>query len=552
MSDFENGGELVGLRSLAPQALPSGRDFLVAVCNAAVTGPAAPLFNPRQALCSPAARGPLSQFVYNGPGGTTDFYDVRHNVRSYGSSESRGISGIVDYEISDAARIKSTTAWRTVLLDAHSDNDGTPYHFTGGFDGFFSNRIDQKQFSQELQLSGDVGPVDYILGGFYFVENGRDVSRSGSLFPLSLAIGFNDGDIRNRSIAGYGQLIYNVTDALRLTGGLRYTEDRRRLFSRNRNQDFLTGVQTSALPAAVRDGDPNDPFRATFSRTFNYWSWLASIDYQATDDLFFYAKASRSQRSGGFNTRITAAIAPPISFRPEVITDYEIGAKLDLLDRRVRFNVAAFHDTIDDVQRNIIGVVGTTLISGIDNAAKARIQGIEAELTVAPIDGLTLRANGGMTDAKYKSFINSIDFADYSDSKFPYTPKYTWSISGDFEQPVGPGSIRLHADYGWRSKQFSTALALGAQQRVGLTQDQIEAGNRALQNTGRINSYGILNARIGFQFDNPDLEIAAYVQNATKEKYITRLLALEATPFGLTSYLPGDPRTYGVSATYKF
>ena len=128
-----------------------------------------------------------------------------------------------------------------------------------------------------------------------------------------------------------------------------------------------------------------------------------------------------------------------------------------------------------------------------------------------------------------------------------------WSVSGDYDYPVGEtGSLKLHADYGWRAKRFSTALALGAQQRVGLTQAQIDAGNQALQNTVRINFCGVLNARIGFQFNNPDLEIAAYVQNATKKKYITRLLALEATPFGLTSYLAGDPRTYGLSATFKF
>lgn len=544
-SDFKNGGELVGLRSLAATA--SSRALLVNGCNG--TGPTAGI----QPLCSPVSRGPLSQYLYNGPGSITSFRKVFHNVDSYGRSKSRGIAGIVDYEFSEAAKIKSTTAWRTVKLDSLSDNDGTPFHFTGGFDGSFGNRIDQKQFTQELQLSGTVGPIDYILGGFYFVENGRDVSRSGSLFPLSTAISFNDGDIRNRSIAGFGQIIYNVTDALRVTGGLRYTEDKRNLVSRNRNQNAITGVQTSALPAGVLDGDPNDPFRASFSRTFDYWSWLASIDYQASDELFFYGKVSRSQRSGGFNTRITAAVAPPISFRPEEITDYEIGAKLDLFDRRVRFNVAGFYDTVEDVQRNIIGVVGTQLISGNDNAAKARIQGIEAELTVAPTDGLTLRGNFGITDAKYKQFINSIDLADYSDSEFPYTPKYTWSVSGDYDYPVGEaGSLKLHADYGWRSKQFSTALALGAQQRVGLTQDQIDAGNRALQNTARIRSYGVLNARIGFQFNDPDLEIAAYVQNATKKKYITRLLALEATPFGLTSYLAGDPRTYGVSASFRF
>src|SRR5690606_23628362 len=120
-------------------------------------------------------------------------------------------------------------------------NDGTPYLFTGGIAPFFGNRIDQDQFSQEIQLSGTVDRFQYILGGFYFVENGTDRSRSGSLFPLSAAIGVVDGTVRNQSLAGFGQVILEVADGFRLTGGLRYTEDKRRLVSRNRDLNFFTG-----------------------------------------------------------------------------------------------------------------------------------------------------------------------------------------------------------------------------------------------------------------------------------------------------------------------
>jgi iron complex outermembrane receptor protein len=549
-SKFRNNGELVGLKRIAASA-PT-RDTLVGLCNGALTGPAAGL-NFFQSLCSPAARGPISKFVYDGVGGNPDFYNVYHNALTYGRSESRGASVIVDYDLTDTVQVKSTTAWRGVKLDSLSDNDGTPFHFTGGFTGSFGNRIKQNQFSQELQLSGKAGPVDYILGGFYFVENGTDVSRSGSLFPLSRSIGYNDGTVRNQSLAGYGQVIFHVTDTVRLTGGLRYTEDKRKLVSRNRNEDFTTGVQTSALPASLLDGVASDPFRATFNRTYNYWSWLASADWEPTNGVFLYGKVSRSQRSGGFNTRVVAGGVPPLSFRPEEITDYEAGAKIDLFDRRVRINLAAFRDDVKDVQRNIIGTVGTALISGVDNAAKAKIQGLEAELTVIPFEGLTLGGNFGLTDASYPSFINSIDGSDWRQAKYPYTPKYTYSLKADYEYPVdGLGTFKAHVDYGWRSAQWASPSQLPATARIGLTPDQITAGNTALQNTAKIESYGLLNGRIAFQLEDPDLEIAFYAQNITKKKYITRLLALENTPFGLTSYLPGDPQTYGVSATFKF
>ncbi|OYU74325.1 MAG: hypothetical protein CFE32_18155, partial [Alphaproteobacteria bacterium PA3] len=121
-------------------------------------------------------------------------------------------------------------------------------------------------------------------------------SDSGSLFPLSPSVASVDGTVRNRSIAAFGQLIYNVTDAIRLTGGLRYTDDKRDMVLRNRDRNVLSGVVTSSLGTVadrLLDGDATDPLRATFQRKFNYVSYLASADWQASDNLFVYLKTSR-------------------------------------------------------------------------------------------------------------------------------------------------------------------------------------------------------------------------------------------------------------------
>lgn len=183
---------------------------------------------------------------------------------------------------------------------------------------------------------------------------------------------------------------------------------------------------------------------------------------------------------------------------------------------------------------------------------KARIRGLEAELTLAPTEGLTLSGNFGLTDAKYKSFINSLDGTDWSGAKFPYTSKYTFSVSGDYEYPIdGAGKLNLHVDYGWRAKQYAAPMQLPLPNRAGLTPEQIAAGNHALQETSRINGYGLLNGRIAY-LDNSGVELAIYARNILKKKYITRLLSLENTPFGLTSYMAGDPRTYGISMSFKF
>src|SRR5690606_27486529 len=113
-------------------------------------------------------------------------------------------------------------------------------------------------------------------------------------------------------------------------------------------------------------------------------------------------------------------------------------------DRHIRLNLALFNSDVKNVQRNLIGVAGARLISGVANAASARIRGLEAELTVIPVDGLTLGANFGLTDASYKRFINILDNTDWRDAAFPYTPKYTYGVTADYEVDVaGAGTLRF-------------------------------------------------------------------------------------------------------------
>lgn len=583
-SSFRNSGELVGLLSynptlstLAPdlsanpaispflpsellasacgtQPIPAGLPLATAGFLGALKAGAIPLcpsVTPRP--------GPIGTYALGGvnnPG----FYNQAGNVPAYGKSDTYGASAVLEYEFSSAATIKSTTAWRGVRLDSLTDNDGTPYALAGGISQDSANLIKQDQFSQELQLTGELGKFEYILGGFYFVENGTDNSISASLFPLNPAVAFIDSEVRNQSLAGFGQIIFNVTDSIRLTGGLRYTEDSRELIIRNRDTNVLTGAVTSSLlltgPGGVviddlRDGDPSDPFRASFSRDFSYWSYLFSADWQVTDDIFMYAKTSRSQRSGGLNTRAVAGGVPPVGFEPEEVTDYEIGTKMDLLDRHVRLNLALFQADIENQQRNVIGVGNGRLVSGVENAASATIRGFEAELTVAPTRGLSFGANAGYTDAQYSEFFN-LDGADWSSAAFPYTPEWTVAFFGDYSVDVGPGKLTLHADYSWRSEVFAVPIAASAPQRVGRTPDQIATLSTALQNTARIPSYGLLNARIAYEFNSPQIEVAFFGRNIANEQFFSRLLPVEGTALGFTSYLPGDPRTYGVSLSYSF
>ncbi|HEY0649172.1 TonB-dependent receptor [Phenylobacterium sp.] len=536
--DYTNrrtGGELIGLKSFTTTPL---QGFLIGLCS----GP--------NALAPCPYKGPAGDNLANyalSTQGKDDFYTVFNSMPGvYGDAETGGVALTIDYEITDNLAVKLITAYRRITTASLSDNDGTPYVFTGGLTQRDGNYIRQQQISQELQLSGTAmdGRLSYIGGAFYFHEGGLDKSKSYSVFPISPALGYNEASVKNDSYAAYGQVTFNITDALRFTGGLRYTEDKRWMRRLNRAEiPGNSGTFTCSMASVTLD--PGVFCQATTSRIYNYLSYTAGLDWQASENVFLYAKTSRANRSGGFNTRATVG-GPAVGFDPEQVTDYEVGAKLDLFDRRARLNAAAFYSDYEDVQRNVPVVVpGSTLLSsGIQNAATAEIKGLELELTVRPTTALTLSAAATFLDTKYKSFAipgANGTVIDVSDTPFSYSPKEAYTLSADYNLPIGENELNLHADYAYRGTTYSVGPLVGA----GL----FGGTNPA---TNRIPGFGLLNAQATFKLMDERLEIGVYARNLTKKKYFQRLLALEDTALGLTSYLPGDPRTYGVSITYEF
>jgi outer membrane receptor protein involved in Fe transport len=194
-------------------------------------------------------------------------------------------------------------------------------------------------FSQELQLAGDAvdGRLNWIIGGYYSREFGFDGTQSISLNSFATR-SFNEGHVTNKSIAGFGQATFNITDQFGITAGLRYTEEEKRLVSANRRLDGLCNLPVDLrLPGqclVIRDD------------TWDALNYSFSLDYKPVDGVLLYAKTSTGFRSGGHNLR---GGIDPITFEtfdPEHVTDYEIGLKGDWLDGRLRTNLAAYY-TLD-------------------------------------------------------------------------------------------------------------------------------------------------------------------------------------------------------------
>jgi iron complex outermembrane recepter protein len=287
-----------------------------------------------------------------------------------------------------------------------------------------------------------------------------------------------------------------------------------------------------------------------FDEDFSYPSWTVGLDYQAADDLFLYVKSSRASMAGGFNTRS----APPgeQAFGPEEVTDYEIGAKLDALDGRLRTNIAVFHANTKDAQRIASAIVGNVLSNWVQNTGEVKTDGVELEVTAVPWDGMQVSVGASYLDARYKdgSFVEDRGPAagglvDRSDEPMPFVPEWAYTVGVVQDLEFGFGAVSLRADWAWvDEKAFQPQTANANATPAALA--AVAIGNEF----STADAYGLLGARASVALQN-GIEVALWGRNLLDEEYFT---------FGFNSYNAigfvnqnqGWPRTYGVQIGYTF
>lgn len=273
----------------------------------------------------------------------------------------------------------------------------------GGFT--ILNDAKNDQFSQEIKLTGSLGDglIDYVGGFFYIKEN--NFTDFADLFGISpaLTLLLADRTLRNstEAYAGFLQTDFNVTDQIKLTAGIRYTDETKKLdFADNRSSCRDGTIEANCVdnlnliaPSGVRI--PRKLSAKIFTPRF-------AINYKPTDDLLVFASATRGFKSGGWNARGTAA-SQLLPFGPEKVWSYEAGFKSDLFDNKVRANLTLYYQDTTDLQTPSALVAATGAITFITrNFADYRNQGAELELSFAPVKGANLFVNAGYQDDKYK------------------------------------------------------------------------------------------------------------------------------------------------------
>ncbi|MEO0030309.1 MAG: hypothetical protein RIS94_67 [Pseudomonadota bacterium] len=444
-----------------------------------------------------------------------------------------------------------------------------------------NNRRRHKQFSQELEFSGQSDTLDWVLGGFYFWEKGSEDNpqNSGYILDTNAAVFSNAAFVgvlqglgfpadlasayapllapafratnpaqyrmvqtnailrytaRSESEAVYGQATFypgGRDSGIRLTAGGRYTWDSK----------SMERVQNGAAPLALAE---------TGSAKFHKFTWNLMLGYDIQPGINAYARIATGYRSGGFNAQdavIGGTTTLPF-FRPESVTSYEVGVKTELLDRRLRFNLAGYYNEYKDLAVNVplTDAPAGTFATRVGNAGKVTYTGFEAELQAVLTDNFSVEGNLGYVDVKYKQFMAGQSTTPGNppvNIASVVTPGYTSPLTANAalnaQFPIGDKGMRVvgRVSYTYEDGKYSFSTTISSPYN-----DALRGDNR-----------NIVDAQIGLEripLAGAEGMARLWVKNLTNRHDFVR-----GIDFGQLGYAGGyfaDPRTYGVTVGVKF
>jgi iron complex outermembrane recepter protein len=401
------------------------------------------------------------------------------------------------------------------------------------------SKLDSRQISQELRITSPrEDRLNWIAGVHYFNWNLYNDGYTGTFGPNAPRKSY----VNNRflqddiSYAGFASATIKATEALSLTLGARYTQDRKWV-----KEQRLSG--TGAPLQFVDPGNWTEPDRAgaplelieqSPKRSWANFTYDITPQYKITKDVLAFVRFARGFRAGVFNPTIVPAnaISGPNIPRvdPEIVHDLEFGLKSSWFDDRLIANAALFHYWIDNVQLNVQTPNPTGLPnqtgSTVQNAANGTVLGGELELEALPIEALRLRAGLGLIKAEYKDFITyqGTEKVDASGNAFYRVPKFSGSLGASLTLPVTRNTeVGATTDWTIRTKIYHNAVIQ----------------NDPVQTTP---GYAIGNADLRYIIQKR-FTIQAFVKNLTDTSYA---VFTSVPSSGAQTANLGAPRTYGL------
>ncbi|NMN05264.1 MULTISPECIES: TonB-dependent receptor [unclassified Novosphingobium] len=396
-----------------------------------------------------------------------------------------GVQGDLKLDLADWLTLNYIGSYRELTRDEQFTGLTGVNRTTGAivtspqtFDGSYN------QNSQELRFAINTGGLKLQTGAYYFKEK-SDIS-----FLLYGTQGFQQGQrgyifgfpqkTNSESFALFGQGTYSLADAFRLTGGVRWTKDKKRrvgatIYHANVDDplDFTTGTQAGTTnPRGVQDSLNNA--EVSYSKI----TWRGGFEFDAAPTTLVYGTVATGYKAGGFNDGCLAgtancngsAVTTPdlLYYQPETLTSYEAGFKARIGGNALRLNGSVFHYDYTNLQLSQLTLVAGSPVQRTLNAGRAKVDGVELESVIKPARNHQIDLSVNWLNARYTDYL--IDSAgpltaQFAGKKLDRSPEwtvfagYTWTI------PLGDGDVQLGARTRMSASYVITAPALRAQFR---------------------------------------------------------------------------------------
>ena len=472
-----------------------------------VMGPGAGLFLARPGS-APVTFGPT-------------IWDTRTNVDIYAKTRSTLL--ISDLRLESAiGTFTSLTGYQISRADFLTDTDTSAL-------AIGQSRVTDvnNAFSQEFRLVGSGGGFTWLGGVYYLSDDTKSLTQvvtfgaDSSNLAAGVAKQRVSFPVGGDTAAVFGQVGYDLTSKFNFTGGLRYAYDRR---AGRLEFDTFTPAGVARPGGLALDR----------SATFRSLTGNAVASYKFTPTVLAYASFSTGTKQGGFS-QTNNAVAAAIPYKEQKVKAYEAGFKTDVLNRRIRFNVAGFYNDYSDLQlQQTVAVVlpggATTLANITTNAAKARAFGTDVEFSARLVDSLRFEAVYTYLDSRVTEY-NVAPGVVLHNIPTTRSPKHSGRVGLIYSGDIGDNKLTLNGNIVFKSK---------------FTNDIVYAA----PNLRLAPSAGYYTFNASASYDIGSFKLSAYVNNiANKQYYVAQTIINPAQYYYGT---PGEPRTFEVSVGYKF
>lgn len=458
------------------------------------------------------------------PGGPLKAGDIASNPDDTNTAEGNllnqsnsgfGTSLTADYLIDDNLSFKFLGSYRYSDYKGGLDDETAFQDFQS-----FPEEGEADQLSFEAQLNGEFDKFDFVTALYYFYEEGDTFSGPNTFITPGDTFDINQ---TTNSYAAFAHAGYQVTNRLKLAGGIRYTYDKK-------SADALFTNFPWFLPApdGTGTGVPGSAQRVFRSENWNEVTWNASATFDLTDRLNVYYSESKGYQSGGFPPRPFGGPNTFVNFDPTIARNHEVGFKGRPFDF-MQSSVALFFTEYTDLALPFSSPSPAGFVTITANAGKSEALGFEFENTIQ-LGGFSLQTSVGYLDSEIKKINPGTVGVAVGDTP-SLTPKWTVNVGPQYQYFMGNGDlVTMRADYSYRSSMFGQSI------------------NNA---ENRLDSRDLVNFSIRYENAANNWSATIYGDNVFNEKYDVGRLD---QPFsGFTEIIRNNDRSeFGVKFSKRF